>query len=322
MPSPSAPKLSVVTPTHRRPDLLDRLLRSLSEQTVDAETFEVVVVDDASGDRTRDVLQRWSAARPSFRSSSLPVGRGPASARNLGVRLAQGELILFLDDDVEAVGDLLETHLRFHDAAADPSLGVLGRVDWHDALEITPFMRWLDGSGLQFAYDTWMRPGPIDPPYGAFYTANLSMSRALFVRSGGFDERFPYPAYEDMELAWRLASQGFRLEYRPEAKVFHTRAIDLPTFRRRMAKVAESAVLLGAVQPGFPVTPDDTPERWRVPTVWERLRRSIALKLRDDDARRDRFFRGEIARAYREGLERGRAQLDARIRSSSERVDG
>ena len=274
----------------------------------------MIVIDDASGDETPEVLRRWSDARPSFRSSSFDVGRGPASARNLGVRLAQGDLILFLDDDVEAAPDLLETHLRFHDAAADPLDGLLGRVDWHTSLDITPFMRWLDRSGLQFSYDTWMLPGPIDPPYGAFYTANLSMSRSLFNEVDGFDERFPYPAYEDIELAWRLAAQGFRLEYRPEAQVFHTRAIDLATFRRRMARVAESAVLLEAVQPDLPVTPDDTPERWRVPTRWERFRRSMVLKVnarvstRDDESRRDRFLpRRDRARVSRGTRTRPRA---------------
>jgi glycosyltransferase involved in cell wall biosynthesis len=308
----SNPSLSIVTPTHRRPDLLARLLSSLAEQTIDATRFEVVVVDDASGDDTPSILERWSASHPTLRWTSFENGRGPAAARNRGVELASGSIVLFLDDDVEAAPDLVATHMRFHDEAADGALGLLGRVDWHPDLDITPFMRWLDRSGLQFAYDTWMRPGLIDPPYGAFYTANLSMRRELLVATGGFDERFPYPAYEDMELAWRLAERGFRLEYRPEARVFHTRAIDLQTFRRRMAKVAESAVVLTAVQPDFPVTPDDTPERWPIPTRRQRLRRRVALALTNNERRRERHFRDEIALAYRDGLERGRVRLQNR----------
>jgi glycosyltransferase involved in cell wall biosynthesis len=63
--------LSIVTPTHRRPNLLERLLRSLSEQTVPADEFEVIVIDDASGDETKQVLRRWSDTRPSFRSSAF-----------------------------------------------------------------------------------------------------------------------------------------------------------------------------------------------------------------------------------------------------------
>ena len=288
MRSPS-PRLSVVTPTHRRPDLLERLLRSLAEQTVPPDEFEAIVIDDASGDETPEVLRRWSDARPSFRSSSFDVGRGPASARNLGVRLAQGDLILFLDDDVEAAPDLLETHLRFHDAAADPLDGLLGRVDWHTSLDITPFMRWLDRSGLQFSYDTWMQPGPIDPPYGAFYTANLSMSRSLFNEVSGFDERFPYPAYEDIELGVATRRTGLPPRVPPRgAGVPHAR--DRPrdvSATHGQGRRIRRAPRRGAAR--LPVTPDDTPERWRVPTRWERFRRWMVLKVnarvstRDDD---------------------------------------
>jgi GT2 family glycosyltransferase len=313
----ATPALSVVTPTHRRADLLERLLHSLRRQTVAPERFEVVVVDDGSADETPATLQRAETLMRNLRWRSSQRGRGPAAARNEGVRLARGRLILFLDDDIEATPDLVETHLRLHDEAGDPSLGILGRVDWHSDLEITPFMRWLDRSGLQFAYDTWLRPGHIDPPYAAFYTANLSVHRDLVVRSGGFDERFPYAAYEDMELAWRLHRLGFRMDYRPEAQALHTRGIDLPAFARRMARAAESAVLLGAVQPDFPLSPNDTPERWPVPGALTRRRRAIRARFTQNDARLDRHYRGEIALAYQQGLKRGRELVAERARVST-----
>jgi GT2 family glycosyltransferase len=234
--------LSVVVPTYRRPDLLGRCLAGLAAQE-GAPAFETVVVDDGSGDATTDVLRSWEGRLDGLRWCSQPANAGPAAARNRAVREAGGDLVLFLDDDVEGAPDLVATHLRLHAGAGAPKLGVLGRVDWAPDLVVTPFMRWLDRSGLQFAYETWLREGPIEPPYGAFYTANLSMHRAVFDEVGGFDERFPYPAWEDMELAWRLHRAGFRLEYRPSARAFHTRAIDLATFRRRSwtARVAEWA---------------------------------------------------------------------------------
>lgn len=307
----NTPDISVVAPTHRRPDLLGRLLDSLSKQTLGADRYEIVVIDDASKDATPDVLDAAASRMSNLRWASQEAGRGPAAARNRGVDLATGRIVLFLDDDVEAIPELLAIHLDLHRRAADTSLGVLGRVDWAADLDITPFMRWLDRSGLQFAYDTWLRPGPVDPAYGAFYTANLSVHRQLLLDAGGFDERFPYPAYEDMELAWRLSQLGFRMEYRPEARVFHTRAIDLATFKRRMAKVAESAVLLSSVQPGFPIGASETPEGWRVPTPARRLARRALATFAPTDRRRARWYRAEIASAYREGLDRGRRRLAA-----------
>ncbi len=209
---------------------------------------------------------------PNLTAIVQPQNKGPAAARNEGIRTARGAIVVFLDDDIVAAPDLLERHARFHAEARDPKAGLLGIVQWHPRLEVTPFMRWLDASGLQFGYDTWLRDGPVDPPYAAFYTANLSVGRALLLESGGFDERFPYPAYEDFELAYRLTQAGFHMAYDSTAVAFHTRAIDLATFKSRMAKVGESAELLRKAQPEFPL--DDG---W---TAGYRVRRRDQLKLR------------------------------------------
>ena len=292
------PDLTVVIPTYRRPDLLRRCLASLGEQTVPAATFEVVVVDDGSGDDTAQVLATFGDR---VRSFTQERNAGPAAARNRGIAEARADLILFLDDDIAAAPDLLSTHLALHAAAADPALGVLGRVDWAADLTVTPFMAWLDRSGLQFGYDTWLREGPVVPPYAAFYTANLSMHRALLTEAGGFDERFPYAAFEDMELAFRLADRGFRLDYRPAARGFHTRAMDLDGFCARMARVGESAELLRRAAPAFPL--DDSDLRRRRVGVLQRLRRRLAA--RRDDSARSEYYWAEVAAAYARGARRG-----------------
>jgi hypothetical protein len=191
---------------------------------------------------------------------------------------------------------LLTTHVALHDAAADPLLCVLGRVDWHPDLTVTPFMHWLDASGLQFAYETWLRAGPVDPPYAAFYTANLSLRRELLLRVGGFDERFPFPAYEDMELAFRLAQLGLRMEYRPEALAWHARDIDLATFRRRMQMVATSAALLGRAAPDFPLDDSDLRSRDRRRRDRWRLAVRAAVLRREQD--RSEHFWAQIGHAY------------------------
>jgi glycosyltransferase involved in cell wall biosynthesis len=246
-------ELSVVIPTYKRPELLRRCLASLQQQDLDPTRFDVVIVDDGSGDATTDVLAAATRDVGNIVALTQPRNAGPAAARNRGIHTATGDLVLFLDDDVVAAPDLLSTHLAIHAQRADPLLGVLGRVDWDPALTVTPFMHWLDTSGLQFAYDTWLREGPVDPPYAAFYTANLSLRRDLLVAENGFDERFPYPAFEDIELAFRLANRGFHLDYQPSARGFHTRAMDLLSFANRMHKVGESAELISRAAPDFPL---------------------------------------------------------------------
>ena len=298
-----APEVSVVVPTFRRPRLLTRCLTALARQDAPPDGFEVVVVDDGSGDSTGEVVT--AAARGAeVRLETLPVNSGPAAARNRGIEAARGGLILFLDDDVEATPTLVSTHRRLHaESGDDRHRGILGLVRWAPDLRVTPFMRWLDRSGHQFAYDTWLRPGPVAPPYGAFYTANLSMRRSLLVEVGGFDRRFPHASFEDLELAWRLSGAGLRLEYRPEALAYHVRPVDLATFRRRTANDAESAALLRAIQPGYPL--DDGPRRggflgrrWRIPLgVLARVAGPLGARRI-----RERWYQAEIAAAYQHGM--------------------
>jgi glycosyltransferase involved in cell wall biosynthesis len=309
-------EVSVIVPTFRRPALLRLCLESLARQDVSASAFEVLVVDDGSGDSTGGVLGEAELRMPNVRAFRKPRNDGPAAARNLGLSRARSPLVLLLDDDIVATPTLISTHLRLQREAADPQLGILGLVKWHPELTVTPFMRWVDRSGLQFAYETWIREGPIAPAYGAFYACNLSTSRAMLEEAGGFDERFPYPAYEDMELAWRMTERGFRLHHAPEALAYHARPIDLPTFRNRVAKVGESAVLLRAVQPGFPLD-ESIPEAWsqhRVRLWWLRLTGPLA-RVAGRYPRLERTYRAEISAAYLDGRRRG-------LRAVAERVAG
>jgi len=298
-------RCAVVVPTSNRPDALAAVLEGYLAQ--DDRHFELVVSDDGSRPDTKALVETFQQRAP-FPLKYVwqeDLGFRAAAARNRGVAEARGALICFIDDDVVAAPDLLAQHLRFHAQAGDERLGVLGRIHWEPHLRVTSFMRWLDRSGLQFGYDTWLREGAVDPPYAAFYTANLSMSRQLLLDAGGFDERFPYPAYEDMELAYRLAERGFRLDYRPAAVGFHARAIDLRTFCQRMTHVAEAAALLRAVQPDFPI--DEEPVQCGAVRRRDRLAlglQSVVARPLGRDRVLDRHYRAKIAAAYQAGQAR------------------
>jgi len=291
-------RLSVLVPTYDRPGLLRSCLASLADQDAAPGDFEVVVVDDGSGPAVAREVERARERATNLLGVRLAANSGPAAARNRAVAESSGPLLLFLDDDVVAAPSLVRRHLEHHDDG-DDSLAVLGRVEWHPDLRVTTFMRWLDLSGLQFAYETWLREGPVNPPYAAFYTANLSMTRALFERGGGFDQRFPYAAYEDMELAWRLTAAGLRLEYRPDALAYHRRGITLSDFRRRMTRVGQSAAVLAAVQPDFPLD-DDAPLAGQG-TARRRAALAVLARVAPWTGWREQHYRAEVAAAYLTG---------------------
>ncbi len=93
---PQAPGFSVIIPTHRRAQLLERALSSVRQQGVEADV-EIVVVSDAVDAATDAVCTRWLTGCDAFvRRNGAP---GPSASRNLGLRLATGRHVLFLDDD-------------------------------------------------------------------------------------------------------------------------------------------------------------------------------------------------------------------------------
>ncbi|MBV9486977.1 MAG: glycosyltransferase family 2 protein [Frankiaceae bacterium] len=298
------PMISVVIPTYERPDLLRRCLAALAAQDLAPDRFEVVVVDDGSGPEVRTVLEEASTRSPQLRWLAQATNQGPAAARNLGVAEARGDLILFMDDDIVATPSLVRDHVELHDRANDPTLGVIGRVAWHPDLQITPFMRWLDTTSHQFAYETWMREGPIAKPWEAFYTCNLSLHRALFETTGGFNETFPFAACEDTELGYRLWKNGFHLEYRPAVLGWNARPITLSVFRKRMEKAGESLVILERLQPelqtmtvGEPEGP--TPARGHA----EKLRTLVMERGRLDKLR-GAIYQRIVTRAQAAGMDK------------------
>jgi GT2 family glycosyltransferase len=241
------PRVSVIVPTYRRPELLEACLAALRAQDLSHTEFEIAVVDDASGDRTTDVLRAQAREMPNLVWASQSVNAGPAATRNLAVSISHAPLLLFLDDDIIASPNLLSTHLALH-APRGPMFGVVGHVTWHASVTVTPFMEWLESEAIQFNYAN-MTPGPQREVWSAFYTCNLSVSREAFDAEGGFNENFPYPACEDSDLGARLAKRGFELSYHPEAIAWHSRGISLEECRERMYKTAPSKAYFAQLHP-------------------------------------------------------------------------
>lgn len=201
------PRVCVVAATHNRARRLDMLLRSLAEQTLPVAEFEVVIVDDASSDATPEVLA-WHCEHAPFelRTARLELNSGPAAARNAGWREARAPLIAFTDDDCVAQPGWLEAGVAA--AGAETLVLVQGPVEINpDELDrMSPFVHFM-------IHHT---------PGGGYPTANIFYPRALLEELGGFDPvKFPTVGPEDTDLACRAIERGARVEWAPEAGVFH-----------------------------------------------------------------------------------------------------
>jgi glycosyltransferase involved in cell wall biosynthesis len=221
------PALSVVVPTRDRPAALERCLGALARQT--APSLEVIVVDDASRDAGA-VSAAVARACPAARVLR-GTGRGPAAARNLGVRDARGATVCFTDDDCRpdpGWAALLAAACGGGAAAgttlADPAAGrcaAAAQLLTH-VLQVASLRP--DGGGLGFAP-----------------TCNLACATELACALA-FDESFPLAAGEDRDWCARLARAGARLSYVPAATVVHRPQLGLRGLLRQQRRYGRGAV--------------------------------------------------------------------------------
>jgi GT2 family glycosyltransferase/glycosyltransferase involved in cell wall biosynthesis len=304
-------RVSVVVPTFNRKDKLLRCLDALRSQTVLPEEIEVLVVDDGSSDGTAEVLARYESP---FRLRSFrQPNQGPGAARNLAIREARGEYVLFLGDDIYADPRLVEEHLEAHARLGDERAAVLGHVGWEPSLPVTPVMRWVCGEGtLQYAYQFIPDLPTLD--WRFFYTSNISVSRPFLVEAAEagivFDPCFRHAAFEDSEYAWRLMRRGLRIHYVKDAQVVHDHPMDLAGFCAREERAGRMAVIFCRKHP----TADRLLEVFWIGERAEAVRTLAA----------DRVKVAELAALDRqtdEALSQTVAGLEARLDEAGERLD-
>lgn len=198
------PAVSVVIPTYRRPDLLERCLIAVANQDLDRQHYEIIVVNDGPDAVSRYLVEsrrQRMAGRPRIRYLAMPARCGPAAARNRGWRAAVGNVIAFTDDDT--IPD--RQWLREGCAALTPDLvAVWGRVRVPLAADATDYER--DASRLDNA---------------EFVTANCFVRKGALLEVGGFDERFRAAWREDSDLFFSLLERAGRVAPAPRALVVH-----------------------------------------------------------------------------------------------------
>lgn len=192
------PKVSIITPTYNRTDMLGQAIQSVLDQ--DFTAWELIVVDDGSRDPTREIVAGFTDPRIRY---IYQENKGLPGARNTGIRNARGQYIAFLDSD-----DLFLSHKLMEETATldrRPDLGLVacGHLEVDRELRVLREVRpWQ--SHPQLNLTTWLLTCPL-------VVSTVLVRREWLERVGLFDEQMRY--VEDWDLWLRLSYAGCRMEW-------------------------------------------------------------------------------------------------------------
>lgn len=210
------PTISVVIPTYNRAAVVERTLRCLAAQEYPATRLEVLVVDNST-DATPAMVRRLASEVACEIRLIADAPRLPAVKRNIGLREAGGDLVLFFNDDVWAVPSLLLEHARTHAAHGAP-VAVLGLVEQSPEMPWTPF-----GAAYRpFAYHEIGDRADQPVSWRYFWSMNLSLPRReMLSRDLLFHEDWSEIGHEDIELGYRWSRAGREIVFNPRARGAH-----------------------------------------------------------------------------------------------------
>ena len=242
------PQLSIIIPTYNRRDTLLKVLEGYKQQTAGAGILEILVIDDGSTDGTGAAVAAFSPTSPITIRYLSQQNKGPATARNWGIREAKGALILFGDDDIIPAPTLVAEHLAWNRRYPADNFAILGHVNWSPEVHPTPFMEWLGLEGVLFGYRRLSPGKEVGIQY--FYSCNLSVKRDFLMRNGVFDENFRAYGHEDIELGYRLVNKGLRVLYNPQAIGYHYKHYSYADACRRQEMVCAAMARFETTEAG------------------------------------------------------------------------
>ncbi|UEJ81131.1 glycosyltransferase family 2 protein [Brachybacterium halotolerans subsp. kimchii] len=229
-------EVSVVVCARNEEARIGRQLAALDAQ-VDHPRFEVIVVDDGSTDRTRDVVRAWiergGGAAESAHLLHKKSRRGIPASRNRGASRARGRLIAYCDAD---------------DEVEQEWVGAMARGLGEDQVGGGPLLipaAEASGGSTTFA------DGPVGTAYLPYIgAASLVIERAALHRLGGFDESLPPYGFEDVDLCWRAQEAGMELVRIPDARVRYSLSGASASVRKKLT-LGRGRVLMARRYPSY-----------------------------------------------------------------------
>jgi len=223
------PFISVVVGIRNEERFIEECIESLLRLDYPQDSYEIIIVDGMSTDKTRDLVQKYPVRL------LLNERKNVAAARNLGVKNARGDLVAFTDGDCKVYSQWLKILVLEMQNAPDDVVCVGGPNLIFDTDPIF-------GRVVGYAQETFLGSGGSAQSKNStkkHYVSSLPNCNAMYKKSaiqevGCFDERFLIG--QDGDLNYRIGKRGHKFLYIPEAQVLHHRRGTFKSFSIRMFK--------------------------------------------------------------------------------------
>lgn len=264
LPAPDEPRASIVIPVYNNWAHTAACLRSLAA-TPCKNSFEVIVVDDASSDKTPARLARVEGLVTLRNEENL----GFIESCNRGAGRARGEYVVFLNNDTQVLDGWLDALLDTFGTFPDTGLAGARLIYADGRLQEAGGIVFRDGSG----WNLGRFENPADPEYGYTREADycsgacIALPASLFRELGGFDMHYAPAYYEDTDIAFRIRARGLKVRVQAAATVVHhegvTSGTDLGSGQKRFQSVNRDKFLERWKEelPGFPAPVVDPRDR-------------------------------------------------------------
>lgn len=192
-------KVSIIIPTYKRADFLDRLLKSIVGQTY--QNYEVIIIDDNSPNENdyKKIVEKYSSIIKELRYVRNKINKGAPYSRNIGINMSKYELLALVDDDDEWLPMKLEKQVKLFE---NPKIGIC--YTWTNAVDesnniVHEYKSNFSGKVLKDIIKECFIPSP-----------SVMVTKKAIVNSGLFDESFP--SCQDWDMWTRIIKNDFECD--------------------------------------------------------------------------------------------------------------
>jgi glycosyltransferase involved in cell wall biosynthesis len=242
-------KFSIILPTMGRESLEDVLEGIFACNGFFELEPEVLVVFGGKRVWSRELRLKF----PGVDFYKLTIPQNVSAARNFGIELATGDILIFLMDDTIPAHEWLSHIVEFHKKYPGKVNALLGKLSWPEYLEKDPFHVWYGNCVTLPHQRSWKSQKMAH--WQHFCEANISLKKSL-IGEERFNTDFSYGVgIDNSEMGYRLACKGMKMRYDPKCEVIHNHPHTLEEVCEMFSKLYENARFFETLHPEVHVVP-------------------------------------------------------------------